>query len=146
MNKKGISLAPPLPRDLQVESIDLEMAFKHVPANALLMVENESLFLALCSVLQDLKRTILSKALGYVYLGKIGYRWVFLKYHSSKISILTECLEILKPNAVIILGFCAALKRTIRIKDFVVAENLLLQNKTGNGKAMEFQVKPTTDY
>ena len=141
MSKQKSVLSLPSPGDLQIESIDLETAFKYVPANALLIVENESLFLALCSILQNLKRTILTKTLGYVYLGKIECRWVFVQLFSSKVSVLTESLEILKPNAVIILGFCAALKRTVRIKDFVVAEKVSLKNNNGNGEPLEFQVQ-----
>ena len=140
MNKHTVPQVLPLPRDLKLEAVDLETALSHVPANALIVVESESLFLGFSGILQDLKRTILSKNLGHVYFGKIEDRWIFLQYTPSRSFVLTESVEILKPNAVIVLGFCTALRKTIRVKDLIVAKAVALPQYPGSGKPLEYLV------
>ena len=63
------------PQELSYETVDVDKVY--IPTNALLIAENESIFLAIASILKDRKAVLIGGA-GYIYYGKINSRLVFL--------------------------------------------------------------------
>ncbi|XP_078350746.1 uncharacterized protein LOC144635519 [Oculina patagonica] len=110
------------PRELSYEKVEIDKIY--IPANALIIAENEQIFLAVASILKELKAVLIGDA-GYVYTGKIGCRIVFLlKCRGSGAVIQT--IKTLKPKAGIFLGFAKSLlSRPHEIGDVIIAEAIL---------------------
>ena len=109
-------------QEISFETVDIGKIF--VPANALLITEDEHLFLAATTVLKDLKRVLLCRRVGYVYFGMIAERIVFVLNAGSRTSAVNHSVKILKPRAAIFLGFCKSLTKSMRVGDVVIAEAL----------------------
>ena len=76
----GLPIRPPsvcalLPQELSYETVEVDKIY--IPTNALLIAENELIFLAIASILKDRKAVLIGGA-GYVYFGRINARLVFL--------------------------------------------------------------------
>ena len=112
----------PLPQNLSYEKVEFDQIY--VPANALIIAENEQIFLAMANVLKELKAVLIGDA-GYVYTGKIGSRQVFLlKFRGP--GAVVQTIKKLKPRAGIFLGFAKSLvNRPHEIGDIIVAEAVL---------------------
>lgn len=123
----GLPTRPPSvcvlsPQELSYDKIEIDKIY--IPANALIIAENEQIFLAVASILKELKAVLIGDA-GYVYAGKICCRVVFLlKCRGSGAVIQT--IKTLKPKAGIFLGFAKSLlSRPHEIGDVIVAEAVL---------------------
>lgn len=112
----------PLPQNLSYEKVEFDQIY--VPANALIIAENEQIFLAMANVLKELKAVLIGDA-GYVYTGKIGSRQVFLLKCRGPGAVV-QTIKKLKPRAGIFLGFAKSLvNRPHEIGDIIVAEAVL---------------------
>ena len=102
-----------------------------IPTNALLIAENELIFLA--SILKDRKAVLIGGA-GYVYFEKINSRLVFLLKARDEPSPVVQAIKSLKPKAGIFLGFGKCLySRPYEIGDVIEAEAIARKNpKLGN--------------
>ena len=119
------SACPPSPVNLSPEPIDAdEILRNHVPVNALVVTHDEPIFLATAGALQDLKQVLVSRKLGYVFLGKINQRVLFVLNVSGKSQAAPEALAILQPRVVIWLGYCQSTKKS-RAGDVLVADTVL---------------------
>ena len=121
----GLPIRPPsvcalLPQELSYETVEVGKIY--IPTNALLIAENEWIFLAIASILKDLK-AVLIRGAGYVYLGRINSRLVFLLKARGEPFAVIQAVKSLKPKAGIFLGFgkCPH-SRTYEIGDVIVAE------------------------
>ena len=114
------------PQELSYETVDVDKVY--IPTNALLIAENESIFLAIASILKDRKAVLIGGA-GYIYFGKINSRLVFLLKARGEPSAVVQAIKSLKPKAGIFLGFgkCPH-SRTYEIGDVIVAEAIARKN------------------
>ena len=129
----GLPMRPPSvcalsPQELSYEVVEVDKIY--IPANALIVAENEPIFLAIASSLKELKAVLIGGA-GYVYFGKINCRLVFLLKPRSPVAV-SQSVKTLKPKAGIFLGFCKSLhsrpseqSRPYEIGDVIVAEAVL---------------------
>ena len=126
----GLPIRPPSvcalsPQELSYETVEVDKIY--IPANALIVAENELIFLAIASILKELKAVLIGGA-GYVYLGKINCRLVFLLKSRGPLAV-TQTIKTLKPKAGIFLGFAKSLQsRPHEIGDVIVAEAVLRKN------------------
>ena len=119
------SACPPSPVNLSPELIDVDEILRdHVPVNALVVTHDEPIFLATAGALQDLKQVLVSRKLGYVFLGKINQRVLFVLNVSGKSQAAPEALAMLQPRVVIWLGYCQSTKKS-RAGDVLVADTVL---------------------
>lgn len=110
------------PQDLSYEKVEIDKIY--IPANALIIAENEKIFLAMANVLKELKAVLIGDA-GYVYTGKIGSRLVFLLKCRGPGAVV-QTIKTLKPRAGIFLGFCKSLvNRPHEIGDVIIADAVL---------------------
>ncbi|KAM7445145.1 hypothetical protein ABFA07_006287 [Porites harrisoni] len=114
------------PQELSYETVDVDKVY--IPTNALLIAENESIFLAIASILKDRKAVLIGGA-GYIYYGKINSRLVFLLKARGEPSAVVQAIKSLKPKAGIFLGFgkCPH-NRPYEIGDVIVAEAIARKN------------------
>lgn len=118
------------PQELSYEKVELGKIY--IPANALIIAENERIFLAVANSLKDLKAVLIGDA-GYVYTGKIGCRLVFLLKCRGPGAVI-QVIKSLKPRAGIFMGFSKSLQsRPYEIGDVIVAE-AVLRKDTKQGK------------
>lgn len=117
------------PGELSLETVQVDKIY--IPANALIIAENEQIFLAIASILKEL-RAVLIGGSGYVYFGKINRRIVFLLKPRGPSTVI-QSIKTLRPNAGIFLGFCKTLQirpndsqsRSLEVGDVIVAETVL---------------------
>jgi len=116
------------PQELSYETAEVDKI--HIPANALIVAENEVIFLAIANSLKDLKAVLIAGA-GYVYFGKLNCRIVFLLKPRGPVAVI-QSIKALKPKAGVFLGFCKTLQsrpneksRAYEIGDLIVAEEVL---------------------
>ena len=96
--------------------------------NALLIAENELIFLAIASILKDRKAVLIGGA-GYVYFGRIHSRFVFLLEAQGEPSAVVQAIKSLKPKAGIFLGFGKCpYSRPYEIGEVIVAEAIARKN------------------
>lgn len=123
----GLPCRPPsvgilLPQNLSYEKVEFDQVC--VPANALIIAENEQIFLAMANVLKELKAVLIGDA-GYVYTGKIGSRQVFLLKCRGPGAVV-QTIKKLRPRAGLFLGFAKSLvNRPHEIGDIIIAEAVL---------------------
>ena len=91
-----------LPQELSYETVEVDKIY--ILTNALLIAENELIFLAIASILKDRKAVLLGGA-GYVYFGRINARLVFLLIARGESFAVIQASKSLKPKAGIFLGF-----------------------------------------
>ena len=138
----GLPARPPsvgalTPQELLSEIVEVDKI--HIPANALIIAENELIFLAIASILNELRAILIGEA-GYVYFGKINCRIVFLLKPRSPKAVI-QSIKTLKPKAGIFLGFCKTLQirpsdsqsRSFEVGDVIVAE-AVLRKSSKHGK------------
>lgn len=123
----GLPYRPPSvcvlsPQELSYEKTEIDKIY--IPANALLIAENEQIFLAVASILKELKAVLIGDA-GYVYTGKIGCRLVFLLRCRGPGAVI-QTIKTLRPKAGIFLGFAKSLlSRPHEIGDVIIAGEVL---------------------
>ena len=99
-----------------------------IPANALLIAENELIFLAIASILKDRKAVLIGGA-GYVDFGRINSCLVLLLKARGELSAVVQAIKSLKPKAGIFLGFGKCpYSRPYEIGDVIVAEAIARKN------------------
>ena len=99
-----------------------------IPTKALLIAENELIFLAIASILKDWKAVLIGGA-GYVFFGRINSRLVFLLKAQGEPSAVVQAIKSLKPKAGIFLGFGKCpYSRPYEIGDVIVAEAIARKN------------------
>ena len=127
----GLPIRPPsvcalLPQELSYQTVEVDKIY--IPTNALLIAENELIFLAIASILKDLKAVLIGEA-GYVYFGRINSRLVFLLKARGEPFAVIQAIKSLKPKAGIFLGFgkCPH-SRPYEIGDVIVSEAIARKN------------------
>lgn len=132
----GFSNRPPSvcalsPQELSLETVEVDKIYNYIPANALIVAENELIFLAIASTLKELKK-VLIRGVGYVCFGRINCRIVFLLKPRGPDAV-KQSIHALKPNASVFLGLCKSLQfrsndsqgRSFEVGDVIVAEAVL---------------------
>ena len=130
----GLPTRPPsvgalAPEELSVETVEVDKIY--IPANALIIAENEQIFLAIANILKEL-RAVLIGGTGYVFFGKINSRIVFLLKPRNQTTVI-QSIKTLRPNAGIFVGFCKTLQirpsdsqsRSFEVGDLIIAETVL---------------------
>ena len=127
----GLPIRPPsvcalLPQELSYETVEVDKIY--IPTNALLITENELIFLAIASILKDRKAVLIGGA-GYVYFGRINARLVFLLKARGEPFAVIQASKSLKPKPGIFLGFgkCPH-SRPYEVGDVIVAEAIARKN------------------
>lgn len=132
----GFSNRPPSvcalsPQELSHGTVEVDKIYNYIPANALIVAENELIFLAIASTLKELKK-VLIRGVGYVCFGRINCRIVFLLKPRGPDAV-KQSIHTLKPNASVFLGLCKSLQfrsndsqgRSFEVGDVIVAEAVL---------------------
>lgn len=130
----GLPTRPPsvgalTPGELSLEIVEVDKIY--IPANALIIAENELIFLAIASILKELRAVLIGT--GYVYFGKINRRIVFLLNKPRVPATVIQSIKTLRPNAGIFVGFCKTLQirpsdsqsRSFEVGDVIIAETVL---------------------
>ena len=134
------------PGELTFETVGFEKVC--IPVNAVIVAENELLFLETAQNLQDLKAVVIEK-IGYVYFGRIHCRVVFLLKPRGPTAVI-HAMKRLQPRAAIFLGFCKALQFRSRdsqgvsfeVGDVLIAETVLRKSS----KYGEIESHPCSEY
>ena len=117
------------PRELTFETVGFDKDC--IPVNAIIVAENEPLFLETARNLQDLKAVVIER-IGYVYFGRIHCRIVFLLKPRGPTAVI-YAMKKLQPKTAIFLGFCKALQvkshdsqgGSFEVGDVMIAETVL---------------------
>lgn len=134
------------PGELTYETVGFDKVC--IPVNAVIVAENELLFLETAQNLQDLKAVVIEK-IGYVYFGRIHCRVVFLLKPRGPTAVI-HAMKRLQPRAAIFLGFCKALQFRSRdsqgvsfeVGDVLIAETVLRKSS----KYGEIESHPCSEY
>lgn len=134
------------PRELTYETVGFDKVC--IPVNAVIVAENELLFLETAQNLQDLKAVVIEK-IGYVYFGRIHCRVVFLLKPRGPTAVI-HAMKRLQPRAAIFLGFCKALQVrssdsqgvSFEVGDVLIAETVLRKSSKYGG----LESHPCSEY
>ena len=134
------------PRELTFETVGFDKVC--IPVNAVIVAENELLFLETAQNLQDLKAVVIGR-IGYVYFGRIHCRVVFLLKPRGPNAVI-HAMKKLQPKAAIFLGFCKALHvrsndsqgGSFEVGDVMIAETVLRKSS----RRGELESHPCSEY
>ena len=115
---------PPSPASLCVKLLHSSSLPRCVPADALLVTNDDEIFLAIIGALREPRRVLLAAKLGYVFLGEVNRKIVFVLNAAGKQQVVLGVVEFLQPRLVVCLGFCVSTAKCHSPGDLLVAEEV----------------------